>query len=63
MSLPDGLQSLTSGARFNRSMEKVTLPAGLQRLTFGFDFNQCMDEMSLPAGLQSQLLVTASTRA
>ena len=38
MTLPNGLQSLTSEDNFNQNMETVILPIGLQSLIFQSSF-------------------------
>ena len=53
MTWPAGLQSLTFGFSFNRSLDSVTWPAGLQSLTFGGNFNENLDNVKWPSGLQS----------
>ena len=42
---PAGLQSLTFGSSFDRSLENVKLPDQLNELTFGHCFNQKMDKV------------------
>eukprot|EP00435_Cladocopium_sp_Y103_P050236 s19_g15.t1 len=51
--LPQSLQHLTFGGRFNQSLEQVTLPSTLQSLTFGYRFNQSLEQVTLPSTLQS----------
>ena len=53
VSMPNGLQSITFGDRFNQSLETVTLPGGLQTITFGYRFNQSLEKVALPGGLQA----------
>ena len=52
LTLPNGLESLTFGLRFNQSLPNTTLPSSLQSLTFGDTFNQSLDNTTLPSGLQ-----------
>ena len=47
---PCGMQSITFGVYFNRSLEKVTFPNGLLNITFGENFNQCLERVTLPSG-------------
>ena len=42
--LPEGLQNLTFGSRFDQSLDDVKLPELLNELTFGHCFNQPMDK-------------------
>ena len=46
MTWPAGLQSLTLGGNFDRSLDNVTWPAGLQSLTLGENFNQRLDNVT-----------------
>ena len=55
MNLPNSLQTLTFGERFNRSLEGVNLPNSLQTLTFGSGFNQSLEGMTLPTALDSSV--------
>ena len=51
--MPTGLLSLTVGAYFDHSMEKVSLPTGMLSLTVGAYFNQSIEKVSLFTGLLS----------
>eukprot|EP00929_Paragymnodinium_shiwhaense_P000814 TRINITY_DN10101_c0_g1_i1.p1 TRINITY_DN10101_c0_g1~~TRINITY_DN10101_c0_g1_i1.p1 ORF type:complete len:465 (+),score=101.22 TRINITY_DN10101_c0_g1_i1:192-1586(+) len=51
--LPDGLQSITFGKKFDQRIDRITFPTGLQSLTFGFFFNSRVDDVALPSGLLS----------
>ena len=61
--LPQSLNHLTFGRRFNESLEGVTLPNNLQSLTFGHDFNQSLKGVPFPSSLQRLILAMVSTRA
>ena len=52
-SLPESLKSLTFGASFNQSLDRVTLPSNLQSLTFGDSFNHSLARVTLQSNLQS----------
>ena len=45
------LTSLSLGAAFNQSLERVKLPDSLTTLQFGFDFNQPLNRVNLPQKL------------
>ena len=51
--LPCSLASLSFGADFNQSLERVTLPSSLQSLSFGDAFNQSLERVTLPWSLKS----------
>ena len=51
--LPQTLEMLSFGGRFNQSLEGVNLPSNLQSLTFGHDFNQSLEGVNLPRNIQS----------
>eukprot|EP00435_Cladocopium_sp_Y103_P026530 s2628_g6.t1 len=53
LTLPDELQSLSFGKRFNESIQNVIFPNRLQLLNFGDKFNQNLDGILLPENLQS----------
>ena len=52
MTLLSGLQTITFGGRFNRSLGHVTLLSGLQTITFSIDFDQALEHLTLPSDLQ-----------
>ncbi|CAM9839910.1 unnamed protein product [Pylaiella littoralis] len=50
--LPEGLEVVRFGARFNQPVSRARWPATLRELTFGNDFNQPVSGMALPAGVR-----------
>ena len=50
--LPESLESLTFGWRFNQSLERVTLPSRLKTLAFGDGFDQSLELVVLPSTLE-----------
>ncbi|CAK9096228.1 unnamed protein product [Durusdinium trenchii] len=51
--LPETLQTLTLGARFDAPLRPNALPGSLKSITFGADFDQPLDGVILPSGLET----------
>ena len=51
--LPECLESLRFGDKFNQSIDHLRWPSSLQDLTLGYDFNQRLEGASFPSSLRS----------